>query len=205
MNLNERQREIWAVVLISVAAVLSAWCAYQAARWGSEQAASYARANATRVESLRQSNLANRQITIDVSLFVAYANAVATNDRVLSDFLLARFPPRLKVPMTAWLAMHPLRNPAAPSSPFVMKQYHLEASDQAEALERTAQGYFNAGYAANEIADRYILMTVLFASVSFLAGVGSKFEQPQMVVVALALGTIVLLVAGVVLIAYPVH
>jgi hypothetical protein len=205
MNHKERQREIWAVVLISIAAVLSAWCAYQAARWGSQQAASYARANATRVESLRQSNLANRQITIDVSLFVAYANAVTTKDRVLSDFLLARFPPRLKGPVTAWLAMRPLKNPAAPSSPFVMKEYHLAATDQAEALERTAKQYFDEGYTANETADRYILMTVLFASVSFLAGVGSKFEQPQITVVALALGTIVLLVAGAVLTAYPVH
>ncbi len=206
MWLNERRREIWAVVLISITAIFSAWCAYQAARWGSAQAASYARANASRVESLRQNNLANRQITIDVSLFVAYANAVATKDTQLADFLSERFPPRLKVPMKAWLATHPLRNASAPSSPFVMKQYHLAALDQAQVLELAAQKYYDDGTAANETGDRYILMTVIFASVSFLAGVGSKFERPHIVVVALGLGSIVLLVAGsIVLTGYPVR
>ncbi len=205
MDHTERRLELWAVVLISVASVLSAWCAYQSARWGSSQAQLYARANASRVESLRQSGIANRQTMIDVNLFVEYENALTSKNTALATFLLQRFPDRLKVAVQAWLATNPTRNPAAPSSPFIMKQYHLQAQDQADDLEQKARSYFEGGIAANETGDRYILMTVLFASVSFLAGVGSKFDVRGMVVAALALGSIVLVVAGAVLTTYPIR
>jgi hypothetical protein len=200
---TERRTEIVAVVLISVASVMSAWCAYEAARWGSLQAVSYARASASRVESLRQSNVANRQMMIDINLFVSYANAVSTKNASFAAFISQRFPVRLKTAMRAWLATDPLKNQNAPSSPFVMKQYHLAAFDSADLLDARAQQYLDTGVRSNEISDRYILMTVLFAAVSFLAGVGSKFEGRSLVLVSLALGLLIFVGASAVVIHYP--
>ncbi|MBV8671334.1 MAG: hypothetical protein JO098_06145 [Candidatus Eremiobacteraeota bacterium] len=204
MDRTNRRLELWAVVLISVASVLSAWCAYQSARWGNAQAQMYARANATRVESLRQSGLANRQTMVDINLFVAYESALAQRS-TLANFLSQRFPERLKVAVRAWLDQKPMSNVRAPSSPFVMPAYHVAAESRAEALENDAAGYFQDGVSANETADRYVLMTVLFASVSFLAGVGSKFELRSVAAIAMLLGSLVLLVAGAILIAYPIR
>jgi hypothetical protein len=205
MNKAEHRVELWAVVLISVAAVLSAWCAYQSARWGNAQAQSYARANAARVESLRQSDLANRQTMVDINLFVAYENALAANSSSLASFLSQRFPDRLKPAMKAWLATRPLTNTRAPSSPFAMREYHVVAQDRADALESDAKNYFQDGVNANETADQYVLMTVLFASVSFLAGVGSKFDVRSIAIAALLLGSVVLAVAGSILTGYPIR
>jgi len=203
MEAVERRLELWAVVLISVASLLSAWCAYQSARWGTAQAQLYARANASRVESLRQSGVANRQTMVDINLFVNYESALFAKDKGFAGFISARFPERLKTAVRAWLATDPLKNAHAPSSPFVMTQYRLQAQDQADELELQARSNFDAAVKANETGDRYILMTVLFASVSFLAGVGSKFDSRSMVIVSLLLGSVVLLVAGVVLTGYP--
>ncbi len=202
---TERHIEIIAVILISVAAVLSSWCAYESARWGSLQAASYVRANASRVESLRQTNIANRQIMVDVNLFVAYSAAVSNNNSRLASFLIQRFPDRLKVATQAWLATHPMKNKNAPSSPFVMRQYVVPAQDKATELEQRASQFFEEGYRATETSDKYVLLTVLFAGVSFLAGVGSKFESRSVVLGALALGAIVGGVSFLIVLRFPIR
>ncbi len=205
MWFTDRRLEIIAVILISVAAVASAWCAYQSARWGSLQSASYVRANASRVESLRQSDVANRQLMVDVNLFTAYANAVSTKNEALASFLSQRFPDRFKKAMRAWTATNPLKNPKAPSSPFVMREYHLEAWDLSDKLEGQASQYFTQGLSATETSDHYVLLTVLFAGVSFLAGVGSKFDVRGVVISALTLGAAVWIVAFIVMLSYPIR
>jgi hypothetical protein len=184
--------------------VLTSWCAYQSARWSGVQATSYNRASSVRTESLRFSTLANRQLLIDINLFTAYAAATSNNNRQLADFLTQRFPDRLKVAMRAWLATRPMTNKAAPSSPFAMPQYHLTAQDEAAALEQQAGQLFNQGLTANETSDRYVLLTVLFAAVSFLAGVGSKFLIPSVKIAALVLAGLVWIVTLIVLIKYPI-
>jgi hypothetical protein len=205
MWLTQRRIEIIAVVLISIASVASAWCAYQSARWGGVQSASYSRASAVRVESLREANLANRQLMIDVNLFLAYSSAASVKNTAYSAFVAQRFPKRLALANRAWLATRPFTNPQAPSSPFVMPAYHLDAQDEADRLETKAGALFDQGSIAREVSDRYILMTVLFASVSFLAGVGSKFDHRGVVLTALGLGVAVVVGAAVFLIGYPIH
>ena len=205
MDAAKHRLELWAVILISVASVLSASCAYQSARWSNAQAQSYARANATRLESLRQSGLANRQMMIDINLFTAYESALEYQRPAFAGTISERFPERLKTALNAWLATKPLSNAQAPTSPFVMKEYKVPAEDKAEALESEAKGYFQDGVSANETANRYVLMTVLFASVSFLAGVGSKFDTRAMAITTMVLGSVVLVVTGAVLITHPVR
>ena len=142
---------------------------------------------------------------IDVNLFMAYATAVSSKNQELADFLSQRFPDRLKIAMQSWLATHPLRNKSAPSSPFVMPQYHLATQDEADRLERHAGQFFEQGYAANATADRYVLMTVLFAGVSFLAGVGSKFDVRGVALTALGLAALVCIGTSIVLFGTPVR
>jgi hypothetical protein len=204
MDHAKARLELWAIILISVASVLSAWCAYQSSRWGNAQAQAYSRANARRIESLRQSGVANRQATVDINLFVAYESALASKNAAFAAFLIQRFPERLRTAVKAWESTRPLTTTTAPSSPFVMKQYHLASDDQADALEREADSFFEAGVTANQNGNRYILLTVLFASVSFLAGVGSKFESRNTVLTSLVLGSIVLLAAIAVLATHPI-
>ena len=65
--MNSARRRDWvevaATVLLSVAAVATAWSSYQATRWNGEQAKTSASVNKTRIEAARAAGLANALLT----------------------------------------------------------------------------------------------------------------------------------------------
>lgn len=186
-----RRVEIAGVLLIALTAVLTAWTAFESSKWGGVMSIDFSEANATRTESVRSSNAANRQTVVDVSLFTAYAEAVATGNDQLADFLVERFPDRLALAMDAWLATEPLENPDAPATPFEMPEYVLDAADEAQALETQAAQSSQDARNANQRSDNYTIMTVFLATVLLLAALSSKVDNPRLqialLVIALAL------------------
>ena len=59
--------EILATVLLSLAAVATAWSSYQANRWHGEQAKAMSTTTRIRIEATRASDLANAQTEVDVA------------------------------------------------------------------------------------------------------------------------------------------
>ncbi len=172
--------EIIATVILAVATLATAWSGYQSARWSGVQAANYSRAGASRVESSRASSIAGQQVQVDIGLFTNWINAYADNNIELADFYRARFRDEFNPAFDAWLLTDPKNNPDAPKSPFAMPEYSLAKNKEAEALEVKAGEYFNTAEESNEIADRYVLDTVILASVLFLAGVASQIKSFKM-------------------------
>ena len=168
--------EILAILILATATLATAWSGYQSARWGGVQAADYSRAGATRVESSRASSIAGQQMQIDIGLFTNWINAYASDNQELTDFYRARFRSEFIPAFEAWLLTDPKNNPDAPKSPFAMPEYSLAKNQEADALEKKAGGYFDAAESANEIADRYVLDTVILASVLFMAGLASQVK-----------------------------
>ena len=80
-------------MLLAVAAVATAWAAYQSARWHGEQARAQSASIAARVESTRAANVANRQGQVDVALFTQWVDAYAREEDELSAFYRKRFRP----------------------------------------------------------------------------------------------------------------
>jgi len=62
----------------------------------------------------------------------------------------------------------------------------------------------NAAKAANAHADDYVLLTVLFASALFFAGIGTKMQVRSLKIVLLSLGIIVFLTTAAILISMPI-
>jgi len=168
--------EILAILILATATLATAWSGYQSARWSGVQAADYSRAGATRVESSRASAIAGQQMQIDIGLFTNWINAYADNKQELADFYQKRFRDEFTPAFDAWLLTDPKNNPDAPKSPFTMPEYSLAKNKEADALEKKAGEYFDAAESANEIADRYVLDTVILASVLFLAGMASQVK-----------------------------
>lgn len=83
--------EIVATVALALAAVATAWSGYQASRWHGEQAIAFSRANTSRLESTRASNLANTQAEIDVATFTQWVDAYARHETQLAEFYRKRF------------------------------------------------------------------------------------------------------------------
>jgi hypothetical protein len=188
----DRRFELFEAILLSIAAVLAAWTGFQSAKWSGVQANSYSQAGASRVESTRASTTAGQETTVDVVTFTDWLAAVENEGLLaqpvdpnqqyvpdpneLSGFLYQRFRPEFKVAVDAWVATHPRINPEAPPTPFVMPEYQLAEADKAADLEQVAEDQAAHARAANQRSDNYVLMTIMFATVLFFAGISSKMD-----------------------------
>src|SRR5688572_32234707 len=118
MERFDRRFEFAATVLLAIAAVATAWAAYQSARWHGEQAKAQSASIAARVESTRASGDANREAQIDVALFTEWVDAYASEETELAAFYRRRFRPEFRPAFEAWIATRPRMNRSAPLSPF---------------------------------------------------------------------------------------
>ena len=202
---KEHILEILAAILLSLATVASAWSAYQATRWSGVQAIDFSKAATLRAEAVRKTNIAAQILAIDVGMFIQYAVARSQHNDTLAEFLLNRFRPELKSATEAWLKTKPLKNPNAPPSPFRTKEYSIKEQQETQKLLKEAEQSFNEAKDANQTGDNYILLTVLFASVLFFAGVGTKFQLYTLKVVMLSFGTVIYLTALIILFSFPIH
>ena len=187
---RESEFDVWvdfaSVVLISAATVLTAWCGYEAARWTALQSRQYNESSAQRVVAAADSDRFNTLEVIDVGMFLQYVGAIAAQRTDEERFIYGRFRPEMKRAVDAWLATKPRTNAAAPSSPFAMPQYSLRTGRDAAQLNALAATNFEKATAANERGDEYVRLTVIFAAVSFLAGISTKFRFPSHIVIVVA-------------------
>ena len=201
----DRWVEILAASILALATIASAWSAYQATRWSGVQATAFAEAGAKRAESVRASDLADAELTIDSEYFAIWLEAESEDNEVLESFLEERFRGEFAVAFEAWLATNPLTNPEAPRSPFDMPEYQLDAATQAETLRTEAEAATAVAVEANQTGDNYVLTTVLFASVLFFAGISTKFRGRWIKVVLLGVGLAAFVAGTALLVSFPVQ
>lgn len=185
---HDRRLELFVTILLAIATVATAWSSYQSARWSGLQAINFSKANASRVESTRLSNMAGDQRQIDVATYIAWADAYATDATKLADFYFKRFRPEFKVAVDAWIATKPRENPDAPLSPFAMPEYKLAADRDAARLVRRAEAATEEAKVDNQRSDNYVLAVVLFASALFFAGISTKLDGLRFRAAIVALG-----------------
>jgi hypothetical protein len=196
--------EVVATVLLSLAAVATAWSSYQAARWNGEQTKTASRVNAVRIEAARAQGLAEAQTEVDVATFIAWVDASGTHDGELAEFYEARFRDEFKPAFEAWLATEPLTTPDAPETPFAMDEYKLEAGQQAKDLDAKEQA-LAAKVRRNILrSTNYVLGVVLFAVVLFFAGMSTKLEGRGPRTAMLVVGSIIFIGAVIRIATFPI-
>lgn len=189
----KRRIEIIAVVLIALSTVFSSWCVYESARWSGHQSFELSRANGLRSESVRATDIATSSAIYDSELFIAWVNAVATNQTKEAAFLRSRFRPEFQPAFDAWLASATPDNPIPPGTPFARPEYEtirnpaaVSLRDQAEVAVAAAQDY-------SQTSDDYVLNTVLFALVLFLEGISTRWKSVRIQVGMLGLASVIFL------------
>lgn len=210
--------ELIATVFLAIATVLTAWSAFQSAKWSGVQAISFSAANTARTESARASDLANTQRAVDVDTFIAWVSAVAAEQGVEppdapylpeagteSGFLYQRFRDEFKPAVEAWLATRPLVDDDAPATPFQMPEYQLAADTEAERLVNESEDRRDDALQANQRSDNYVLLTVLFAAVLLFAGVSTKLRGRRAQQILLGLAFLLLTAAAGALLTFPVE
>jgi len=168
--------ELAAAVLLALAAIASAWSAYQANSWGGVQANAFAAASAARTDSVRYSNTAMAQRQVDVATFIAFLQAYADKNQNLVDFYQARFRDEFKPAFDAWLNSVPAGS-VPPGTPFSESEYVLAAQVKADNLLTVAEEQSTIAQDANGTSNNFVIVIVIMAMVLFFAGVGTKFQQ----------------------------
>lgn len=202
--LSDRRLELYATILLALAAVATAWASYQSSRWHGKQAEAQSASIAARVESSKSADVANRQVQIDVATFTQWVDAYATGRTELADFYRKRFRSEFEPAFEAWVATRPRRNPQAPLTPFVMPPYELAAEKEAERLEGVATAASHEVKVDIQRADNYVLAVVLFAVSLFFAGISTKLHARGQRLAVLTLGYALFLGTAIWIATFPV-
>ena len=172
---GSRLLEVAAVALLAVATVGSAWYAYQASQWNSEQTRLARVASDSRVEASRLFSLATQTVSYDTNVIGLYAQAVATKQTELARFyreILVRedFLPILD----RWEA--DIAKGVAPvgllDDPDYIAQRLAGYNEATAAAEEASLDSEEAG----ETGDSYILAALIIAVSLFFAGVTPTFK-----------------------------
>lgn len=196
--------EIAATILLALTAIATAWSTYQSARWRGKQAEAQSASIATRVESTRAENVANRQVQIDVAVFTQWVDAYARGETEIADFYSKRFRDEFRPAFDAWVATKPRQNPSAPLTPFAMPQYKLAASVEADRLEAQAAEFSQTVKRNIQRADNYSLAVVLFALSLFFAALCTRLHDRTLQRVLLGMGYAIFLCTVIWLATQPV-
>lgn len=200
-----RRIELYSVLLIALSAIVVAWSAFEASKWGGEMSLKFSQASAARTESVREGDVANRYTVVDVGLLTNYVGAFARDDVELANFYLSRFPDRLAVAAEAWLATDPFNDPTAPASPFDMEEYVLAPAERAVELQQRADELAAEAGEANQRSDNYTITSVFLATVLLLAALSTKVGSVRLQRSLLIGATILFVATAAVIATLPVE
>jgi hypothetical protein len=200
----EKRLEIFATVLLAVAALATAWSGYQASLWDGIQSSNYTQASAARTNAAQKHTEANQYRLADLSVFENYIDASLGGDVVLANFYRQRFSEALEPAFEAWTALEPETNPDAPPSPLGMAEYQPPQDQEADDLTARAETKFAEGEDANTYSDVYTASTLFFASALFFAAISERFEYRRARLSLLAISGVGLIAGVAVALTQPI-
>ncbi len=176
VSVREKQLELAAVFLLSIATLCIAWSGYQAAEWSGLQAREYAQAAAAHAAANQSSTLAGQERLQDLLNFNRWLEVSTQGNTELADIYVRRFRPEFKPAFVEWLKQDPLNNNNAIATPLLMPQYKIAAFTRATRLDAAGTVHFGRAKHATEQADSYVFGTLFFAAVLFFAGISMRFS-----------------------------
>jgi hypothetical protein len=174
---RKRWVEITCAVVLALATMASAWCAYQSTLWGGVQTFKLAAAAKAGREAAKLEVEGIDARMFDKLFFMHWVEHRGAGNRQLEQFLAARFRPTMKVAVDAWLATDPFNNPQAPLSPLLMPEYVPPELVEIKRLQDESATMFEAANESNHLSDTYVLLTVLFATVLFFGGISGTISN----------------------------
>ena len=197
----ERPRKEWheftAVIVLSVVAVLTAWCGFEASKWGGEMSIAFSQASSNRIKASDAASASRDAFQLDALVFSEWLLADHAGDTEQAAYLESLFSDQLEVAFAAW--------DRKTKTPFGLPEYVPAGTEQAAEYTEKADAAYALALVNNQRGDNYSLLTVMFALVLFLTAMsqrkGPDWAQRTLLVVA-----IVVAVAGVVILAtFPVR
>jgi len=192
--------EIVAVAMLSVTAILTAWCGFQAAKWSGERAIAFAEASAARVEASDADSQAREARVVDLIIYAEWVTATAEGDTALAEQIEARFTPHFRLAFDAWQA-----DGEVEPGPFAMAEYVPPGTEESAEYTAIADERFAQALEDTERGDNYSLLTVLFALVLFLTAMAQRDIHHVAAWMMLGLAGVIALSGFVVLLTFPMR
>ena len=158
-----------AVFVLSTVAVLTAWCGFEASKWGGEMSIAFSEASSARVMASDYASRARDARASDQGIWEQWVLASARNETPLVEYIEQRFSPEFALAFEAWT-----REGRIEQGPFARPEYVPPGTEDAERLNARADARFDAALTNNARGDNYSLLTVLFALVLFLAAMSQR-------------------------------
>ncbi|KQR38747.1 hypothetical protein [Microbacterium sp. Leaf159] len=195
----DRILDILTVVLLSITAVITAWCGFEASKWGGEMSIAFSQASSARVQAASAEGTAQAARQYDLTVYTEWVLAEADGRQELVQFIEDRFTPEFALAFDAWNA-----EDRASQGPFAMEEYVPPGAVEAEELNARADAKFDEALANNQRGDDYSLLTVLFALVLFFAALSQHQSAAWRRRTFLALSAAIAVVGFVILLTFPI-
>jgi hypothetical protein len=192
-------RETVVLIVLSITAVLTAWCGFESSQWGGEMSIAFSEASSARIEAARQAGAANAARQADLSIWGVYLQARAQGDTALAKYVEQRFTDHFRVAYQAWIAQG-----ESTEGPFKMKEYVPPGTIESAAADQRADSRFAEALVFNQRGDNYTILTVLFALVLFFAAASTRLSSRRAQWILLGLAIFFLLTGTVILATFPI-
>lgn len=183
--------------------VAISYSSYEAHLWSGIQTFLLRDVNKDSLQTAKEELTQGQRTMIDVMTFTQYSNALIKNEQNLTNFYYNRFTPEMKSAVDAWLQTDPLKNPNAPSSPFVMSEYNKTHVLLAQQFEAKTDLELQQAQQANHNSSNYVFLSVLYSSALFIDGVIGRTSNKRLGQVLLYITMAITIIATVLLIQIP--
>lgn len=194
-----RIQDIVGVFLLSITAVLTAWCGFESSKWGGEMSIAFSEASGARIQAASAAGEARSAEQFDLTIYAQWVVANADGDTELAQYIEDRFPPHFAAAFDAWRTDGMVEN-----GPFAREEYVPPGQVEAEELNARADDKFAQALVNNQRGDNYSLLTVLFALVLFLTAMSQRDVKTWIGRALLGLAIVVAVVAIVILFTFPI-
>jgi hypothetical protein len=179
--------QLVSTVLLGLASISSAWCAYQSSLWSGIQTHGITVAEGAQFAATREFVTMNRNMTLDVGVFLSFLTAEQNGHHQQAEFLRQHARAELKPALEAWIADVRAGNQDAPL-PFARPEYRLATQERVLAFDQRSRRATAAANEANDHGDLFVLHTVLLAISLFLLGAAGQAKGRTGQIAVLTLG-----------------
>ena len=192
-NTSSKDRlEFVIAVMLGLAAIITAWTAFQSTQLGDKVQESFSEGIRTSDQASQEYNTALATDNQSQAIFLEYAKAAVAEDEVTAAYIKdTLMTPELAAAVEWWIEQP---EETGPESPFVEENPNWDDSSwvAAEELDVKAQEYFDAAKKADTDGDMFDLLQVIVTLSLFLFGVASLARQQKIQIGLAALGGVVL-------------
>jgi len=189
---SSNRMEVVIAILLGLAAIVTAWCSFQASQLGDVVQRSFSEGIRAADAASQAYNTAVASDISDQTLFLEFAKAAQADDEDTALYVLETLmTPELAAAVNWWIEQP---DDSGFDSPFVEEnpEWSNALYDEAAALDDSSQDYFDQAEETDNVADSFDLLTVILTIALFFLGIAGLSRQRKVMIGLSAVGSVII-------------